>query len=401
MHIEPHYVIQVLQDPSELAGIAYDDLLSAQDHANPFITAAYFQALFNSGSASAKTGWHFRCIVVLEEGQCVAACPGYIKTHSAGEYVFDQAWAQAYARNGLAYYPKFTGAPAFTPVPGNRLLARNPMARQALIHALESWAQAEGLSSLHLLFSAEQDAQAAVQAGWLQRKNVQFHWQNNQPEPYENFDAFLSCLSQEKRKKIRQEQKKVLGARVHYQIAQGSDITSQDWAFFYECYQRTYFEHGRPPYLSPAFFEEVARTLPENWVLFTAMREERPIACSLLGLSQDRRTAFGRYWGALERVDCLHFDVCYYQAIAWCISHQVQRFEGGAQGEHKMARALLPCPTQSVHWIADPRFGKAIADYLAHEEEAVVQYLNELYERTPFKSPVPHRASLPDPSMSD
>jgi predicted N-acyltransferase len=390
MHIEPHYVIQVLQDPADLSSFGYDALLSCQDHANPFLTAAYFQALHQSGSATPETGWDFRCIMLLQEGQCVAACPGYIKTHSAGEYVFDQAWAQAYARHGLAYYPKFMGAPAFTPVPGNRLVARDALARGALIRALEEWAEKEGLSSLHLLFATEQEARSAVQAGWLQRNNVQFHWQNRQPNPYESFEAFLTCLHQEKRKKIRQEQKKVIGAGVHYQVAQGRNISASHWSFFYECYQRTYFEHGRPPYLNPGFFDEVARTLPDNWVLFTALREGRPIACSLLGLSQDRRTAYGRYWGALERVDCLHFDVCYYQAIRWCIDHQVQRFEGGAQGEHKMARALLPCPTQSVHWIADTRFRQAIANYLAREEVAVGHYLDELQQRTPFKSS-PHR----------
>lgn len=389
MQIEPHYVTQVLRDPSELPGFGYDDLLATQELANPFLTSAYFQALQRSGSATAHTGWNFRCVMLLEQGRCVAACPGYLKSHSAGEYVFDQAWAQAYERHGLAYYPKFTGAPAFTPVPGNRLLARDAASRQTLISVLETWAQAEGVSSLHLLFAAKEDAQAAVQAGWLQRNNVQFHWHNRQPVPYEHFEAFLSCLSQEKRKKIRQEQRKVREAGVHYQVTQGPAISANDWAFFYECYQRTYFEHGRPPYLSPSFFEEVARSLPDNWVLITALRDGHPIACSLLGLSSDRQTAYGRYWGALERVDCLHFDVCYYQAIDWCIAHQVQRFEGGAQGEHKMARALLPCPTQSVHWIADPRFRQAIADYLKREDQAVANYLNELKQRSPFKSMSP------------
>ena len=386
MIIEPHYVIQVLEDPTELLGIGYEALLARQNHGTPFLSATYFQALAHSGSACGETGWQFRCITLWQDGQLAAACPGYIKTHSAGEYVFDQAWAQAYERHGLAYYPKFTGAAAFTPVPGSRLLARDNSARDALLRAVQTWAGAQGLSSVHLLFTSDVDAQAAKTAGWLERSNVQFHWENRKPEPYESFEAFLNCLSQDKRKKIRQEQKKVASAGVRYQVAQGTQIQTSDWAFFYECYQRTYFEHGRPPYLTPAFFSEVAQTMPHNWVLFTAFCEDRPIACSLLGLNDDQTTAYGRYWGALERVDCLHFDACYYQAIAWCIAHGVQRFEGGAQGEHKMARALLPCPTQSLHWIADTRFRQAIAEYLQREEVAVAGYVQDLQRRSPFKS---------------
>lgn len=385
MIIEPHYVIQVLEDPADLHGIGYEDLLARQDNATPFLSLAYFQALARSGSACRETGWQFRCITLWQDGQLAAACPGYIKTHSAGEYVFDQAWAQAYARHGLAYYPKFIGAAAFTPVPGTRLLASNATTREALLSAVQTWASAQNLSSVHLLFASEGDSLTAKTAGWLLRSNVQFHWKNRLPNPYESFEAFLSCLSQDKRKKIRQEQKKVARAGVSYQVAHGQQIRSSDWAFFYECYQRTYFEHGRPPYLTPAFFAEMAQTMPHNWVLFTAFLDDRPIACSLLGLSNDQTTAYGRYWGALERVDCLHFDTCYYQAIAWCIAHGVQRFEGGAQGEHKMARALLPCPTQSLHWIADPRFRQAIHDYLQREEVAVAGYVHDLQQRSPFK----------------
>lgn len=386
MHIEPHYVIQVLQDPAELPGVGYDTLLARQEYPTPFLTAAYFQALQNSGSATVQTGWQFRCVTVWHQDQLVAACPGYIKTHSAGEYVFDHAWAEAYARHGLAYYPKFTGAPAFTPVPGTRLLALNPAAKVALVRALEQWAAKEGLSSLHLLFAAPNDAQLATAEGWLKRGNVQFHWENRAGIPYENFEDFLAELSQDKRKKIRQEQRKVATAGVTYKIAVGEQISLSEWAFFYDCYQRTYLEHDRAPYLSPAFFEEVARTMPRNWVLFTACLGTQPIACSLIGLSDDAQTAYGRYWGAMERVDCLHFDTCYYQAIAWCIANKVQRFEGGAQGEHKMARALLPCPTQSVHWIGDVRFRQAIANYLEREDLAVHAYLDELRQRSPFKS---------------
>jgi uncharacterized protein len=384
-HILPHYVTQVLDHPSQLDPQAYAQLLRQQAHASPFLSRVYFDALETSGSATPQTGWAFRCVTLWQGNELVAACPGYIKNHSAGEYIFDHAWAQAYANHRLPYYPKFTGAPAFTPVPGNRLLARDAPSRQALLAALEKWALAEDLSSIHLLFSADNETALALQAGWLLRRNVQFHWENRQPNKYLDFDDFLRCLSHDKRKKIRQEQRKVVEAGVHFKAARGAAITPADWAFFYTCYEQTYYEHGRPPYLTPEFFERMARAMPENWLMFTAMRGSTPIASSLIGLNDEGTRAYGRYWGAIERVDCLHFDACYYQPLAWCIANHFDRFEGGAQGEHKMARALMPHPTNSLHWIAHPQFRDAIARFLEREAAGVQGYLEELNSRSPFK----------------
>jgi predicted N-acyltransferase len=221
---------------------------------------------------------------------------------------------------------------------------------------------------------------------------VQFHWNNRQPETgaaFTDFDSFLASLTQDKRKKIRQERRRVLDAGVRLRHARGADINPADWAFFYRCYERTYWEHGNAPYLSPAFFQAMAGTLPEPWVLFIAERDGYPIASSLIAVSaplpDGSRTAYGRYWGALERVDCLHFEACYYQPIDWCIRHGVARFEGGAQGEHKMARALMPVNTPSAHWLAHPAFADAVGRFLDQESEHLDRYREELRTRSPFR----------------
>jgi hypothetical protein len=226
------------------------------------------------------------------------------------------------------------------------------------------------------------------------RQTVQFHWLNRRPAdaaPFADFDDFLASLSQDKRKKIRQERRKVSEAGVGFRWSHGSGISEADWDFFYRCYERTYLEHGNRPYLSREFFAQIAQQIPEHWLLFVAERGGRPVASSLIGLSQagpaGPKVAYGRYWGALERVDCLHFEACYYQPLAWCIAHGVGRFEGGAQGEHKMARALLPTPTHSAHWLAHPAFADAVERFLEREGQGVQSYLEHLQSRTPFRQP--------------
>jgi predicted N-acyltransferase len=270
------------------------------------------------------------------------------------------------------------------------LLALDPAARQALLKALLELAQAQKLSSLHLLFTSADDRTACDALGLMQRQTVQFHWQNAHPNGgrFDSFEAFLASLFQEKRKKIKQERRRVADAGVSFRSAVGAAISAQDWDFFYQCYERTYLEHGNAPYLSRAFFEHMQADMPENWVLFVAQREGRPIASSLIavqGLGTPDAVAYGRYWGAVERVDCLHFDACYYQPLNWCIAHNVQRFEGGAQGEHKMARALMPVATYSAHWLAHPAFADAVERFLEREAAGIDNYLDHLAERSPFK----------------
>ncbi len=397
---EKDYVIRVLEGWDAITATQWNGLLAAQaGRADPpFMRYEYLSALQRSGSATDQTGWHLRLLTLWVGTDLAAACAVYLKDHSYGEYVFDWAWARAYQQHGLNYYPKALVACPFTPVTGARLLARNQASREALLAALLDWCRAEGLSSLHLLFLDPVDAAACKTAGLMLRQTLQFHWENQRQDPsgstvrpYRDFEDFLSRLSQDKRKKVRQERRKVAEAGVNFRSLRGACIQESDWDFFYQCYERTYLEHGNAPYLSRDFFHRMARELPECWLLFIAERSGRAIACSLIGLkahadpSKSPEAAYGRYWGALERVDCLHFEACYYQPLQWCIEHGVQRFEGGAQGEHKMARALMPTATLSAHWLSHPAFADAVKQFLEREDHGVRDYLESLSERSPFR----------------
>lgn len=381
------YVIRVARTPHDIDPRAWDTLLGGPATAHPFVRHAYLAALHASGSATARTGWAPCFVTLWRDSELHAACPMYIKDHSYGEYVFDWAWANAYQQHGLDYYPKGVVAVPFTPVPGTRLLARDATARAALVQAVLAVCREARLSSLHILFGADADISACSEAGLMLRHTVQFHWEN---PGHADFEQFLASLNQEKRKKIRQERRKVAEAGVQFRWMRGADIGERDWDFFYRCYERTYLEHGNPPYLTRDFFTQMQQTMPENWLLFIAERAGRPIAASLVALGCEGAdappsVAYGRYWGALERVDCLHFEACFYQPIAWCIAHGVQRFEGGAQGEHKMARALMPVRTTSAHWLAHPAFADAVEQFLAREGTGIENYLEHLERRTPFR----------------
>jgi uncharacterized protein len=387
------YVIRVLSSLAELEPHAWNRLLALQASPTPFMRHEYLAAMELSRSAIPKTGWTPRFITLSRGGELQAACALYLKDHSYGEYVFDWAWANAYEQHGLAYYPKALVAPPFTPVPGSRLLALDAAAREALVAAVLAWCRAEKLSSLHLLFATDDDVAACEAAGMMLRHGVQFHWSN---PGWPDYEAFLASLSQDKRKKIRQEQRKVAQAGVAFRWSEGRAIDGRDWDFFYRCYERTYYEHGNAPYLTRDFFRRMADTMPENWLLFIGERAGAPIACSLIAIGTEpdghgngasRKVAYGRYWGALERVDCLHFDACYYQPLQWCIEHGYARFEGGAQGEHKMARALLPVKTTSAHWLAHPAFADAVEQFLRREGQGIGNYLEHLETRSPFRQP--------------
>lgn len=393
------YVAQIETSPLRIDAGAWDALLAAQSLPSPFMRHAYLAALHASGSATPKTGWTPRFVLLWRDGRLHAACALYLKSHSYGEYVFDWAWADAYRQHGLRYYPKALAAVPFTPVPGSRLLALDAAARRALLHALLTVCEKESASSLHLLFLSDDDAAACAEAGLMLRHGVQFHFMN---QDWRDFDDFLASLSHDKRKKIRQERRKVADAGVRFRCSPGGAIAARDWDFFYRCYERTYHEHGNAPYLTRDFFRRMESDMPENWLLFVAEQHGKPIASSLIAVQvgptcaragfDDKKiasAAYGRYWGALERVDCLHFEACYYQPLAWCIEHRIARFEGGAQGEHKMARALLPTATRSAHWLAHPAFADAVERFLAREGEGIAHYLDELRERSPFRHAPP------------
>ncbi|HYF41339.1 MAG TPA: GNAT family N-acetyltransferase [Ramlibacter sp.] len=393
------FAIRLLHSPLEVGATAWNRLLANDRAATPFMRHEYLAALHESASAVPATGWTPLFLTLWRDQELHAACALYLKDHSYGEYVFDWAWANAYEQHGLAYYPKGLVAVPFTPVPGARLLARDPLARRALVGALLGLCKERKLSSLHLLFLSEADAAACEEAGLMARHTVQFHWVN---QGWDSFDEFLASLSHDKRKKIRQERRKVAEAGVTFRTLQGGAITAADWDFFYRCYERTYFEHGNAPYLSRDFFARMARDLPQHWVLFVAERQGRPVASSLIASSAQAApaggrfgpavapaAAYGRYWGALERVDCLHFEACYYQPLQWCIANRVARFEGGAQGEHKMARALMPVKTHSAHWLAHPAFADAVEKFLQREGRGIENYLEHLEDRNPFRQAKP------------
>jgi predicted N-acyltransferase len=384
--VSGNYVTRILAGMRELGPQLWDGLLARQATPTPFMRHAYLQAMTDSGSAMPGTGWTLRLFTLWQSQELVAACPVWIKSHSRGEYVFDWAWAEAYERHSLPYYPKAIVASPFTPVPGTRLLARSTADRAALLQALRQWCEAQALPSLHILFGDETDQTAAQQAGLMLRQQVQFHWQN---PGWRDFEDFLASLNQDKRKKIRQERRKVRDAGVTFRQVLGSEASARDWAFVQRCYQQTYWEHGNPPYLQPDFFEAMRREMPAHWLLCIGERHGEAVAMSLIGLQREAdgaaQVAYGRYWGATQRVDCLHFEACYYQPIEWCIRHGVQRFEGGAQGEHKMARALLPVGTASAHWIAHPGFAEAIGRYLEREREGVADYMDALVQHSPLR----------------
>ena len=447
---EAAIIARVLTSPLEVDASDWNALLAHQSHPTPFMRHEYLVALHESGCATPRTGWMPRFMTLWDGNTLVAACPLYVKSHSYGEYVFDWAWASAYEQHGVAYYPKAVVAVPFTPVPGSRLLACDADTRALLVKAVCQWCEDENISSAHVLFASGADVQACRQQQLMLRHTVQFHWKNVAPTlgtgvsslppegalaalgrpgsgsrpptlgtgvsllppkgelaglgrssagselRFSSFDMFLASLTQDKRKKIRQERRRVADAGVRFRWARGRDISPDDWDFFYRCYERTYLEHGNPPYLTRDFFSRMAQRMPDAWLLFVAERHGQPIASSLIAISafessasgrkEHELVAYGRYWGALERVDCLHFEACYYQPLQWCIEHGVQRFEGGAQGEHKMARALLPVQATSAHWLAHPAFAEAVERFLEREDAGVAAYLEELEGRTPFRT---------------
>ncbi|MES2534615.1 MAG: GNAT family N-acetyltransferase [Pseudomonadota bacterium] len=376
-----NYRTRIDSSLSDIGQPAWDALLGLQADANPFLSFAFLDALHESGSASEESGWKPQFLTLWQDKKLEAALPLYVKSHSYGEYVFDWAWADAYQRNGLDYYPKLLSAIPFTPVTGARLLARTDAARAALVKELCQMQQGCGASSTHILYPPESQAHLLEQSGFLLRSGVQFHWLN---AGYRNFDEFLSTLERKKRKNIRAERRKVEEAGITFRHVPGTQASPADWRFFKRCYDHTYAAHHSTPYLNLDFFRRIGATMPENILLVIAEREAKPIAASLL-IHTDK-TLYGRYWGALEHHPCLHFETAYYQPLDFCITQGITSFEGGAQGEHKMARGFLPQKTWSAHWLAHPAFADAIERFLARESGGIDSYIDELNERNPFRT---------------
>jgi len=379
-----NYRTRIVSSLSEIGQPAWDALVSMQADANPFLSFTFLDALHETGCASARSGWQAQYLTLWQADQLEGALPLYVKSHSYGEYVFDWAWADAYQRHGLEYYPKLLSAIPFTPVTGSRLLARDCVSMAALIRALQSLQKDNGLSSTHILYPPQEQAEALKQAGFMLRTGVQFHWLN---EGYDSFDDFLARLERKKRKNIRAERRKVQEAGITFRLVPGVQATEADWRFFKRCYDRTYAAHYSTPYLNLAFFLRIGTDMPQNILLIVAERDGQPIASSLL-IHTDQ-TLYGRYWGTLEEVPCLHFETAYYQPLEFCIAQRIQCFEGGAQGEHKMARGFLPQKTWSAHWLAQPAFANAIEHFLQQEHGGIDSYIDELHENNPFRKPPP------------
>jgi len=369
--------LESLQVVESLAGVdpaEWNELAGPQ----PFVRHEYLSALIDTGCAAAGSGWLPQFLLMRRAGALVGAMPLFLKSHSYGEYVFDWAWADAHERHGVEYYPKLLCAVPFTPVSGRRLLAHGEQDRRSLVAAALEIARQT--SSLHVLFPAEDEARLLQEHGMLLRRAVQFHWRN---EGYADFDAFLARLNHARRKNMRQERRKVREAGVSFQWLEGAAIERRHWEFFHRCYRATYRAHRSSPYLNLAFFLRIGAALAPNLALLVAERDARPIACALF--VADSGTLYGRYWGAVEYVPLLHFECCYYQAIEYAIGRGLQVFEGGAQGEHKLFRGLLPVETFSAHWLAHPRFARAVEDFLRREGAGIERYVNELCEHSPFK----------------
>ena len=353
----------------------------------PFVRHEFLLALEESGCVGPRTGWTPRHVVIDDAaGRAIGAMPLYRKTHSRGEFVFDFAWANAYAQHGVKYYPKLLTAIPFTPVRGPRLLVGAGTGAAAiaaaLVDAAMEYARSEGLSSWHVLFPREVDLARLQESGLIERRDCQFHWFN---QDYESFEAFLATFTAEKRKKAKRERRRVAEAGIEFDTRLGAEMDDACWSTVYEFYADTFYRHGHEPYLNLAFFKRIAATMPDQLMLKIARHGASPIAVAIFFVGAD--ALFGRYWGAGGNYHSLHFETCYYQGIEYCIEHRLQRFEPGTQGEHKVPRGFVPTLTSSAHDVVDRRFATAIRDFARREARGIDQYAAAVNEHVPY-----HRA---------
>lgn len=352
----------------------------------PFLRHEFLAALEHSGCVGANTGWTPAHLALFRDDKLLAAAPVYRKAHSWGEFVFDFGWAQAYERHGLAYYPKLLLAVPFSPVNAARvLLAPDEDAatlRNGMIAALAQRCGTQRLSSAHALFVDEAEHAAFAAAGWLTRTDVQFHWHNR---GFATFEDYLDTFRADKRKQMRRERRRVAEQGIHFHTRHGSDISAAELRFAFAMHERNFHLHGHEPYLNFACFQEMALTLGDAFMVKLACRQEGPIAAAVFLSSAD--TLYGRYWGSTGEFHSLHFETCYHQGIEYCIERGITRFEPGTQGEHKIVRGFEPTPTHSAHFIADPRFREAIAEFLQREKSAMDEYAAAAAAHVPFHRP--------------
>ncbi|TVP71776.1 MAG: N-acetyltransferase [Rhodobacteraceae bacterium] len=378
--------VTLISDLGQVAASDWDACANpggAQPPLDPFTTYRFLSALEQSGSVGAGTGWDPRYLLVHQGGMLIAVAPLYVKSHSQGEYIFDHAFAQAYARSGGRYYPKLQVAVPFTPATGRRFLCLpgfEETGMAAILEAMAAMARDNQLSSAHVTFCTETEAQRAASLGFLHRVTEQFHWENT---GYESFDAFLAALSSRKRKMIRKERATAQSYGGMIRQLTGDELHPGHWDAFWDFYQDTGARKWGTPYLTRAFFDIVQETMRDDVLLVLAERDGRPVAGALNFIG--RETIFGRYWGCIEDHPCLHFELCYYQAMDFAIARRVARVEAGAQGMHKLARGYLPSQVHSLHYFPERGFHQAVARYLDQEGRAIAHEMHTLAEFAPFR----------------
>lgn len=355
------------------------DALRSDD--NPLVSHVFLSALERTGCLRPDWGWVPHHLTLWDGDALVAAAPMYLKDNSHGEFVFDHAWARAYAEHGLDYFPKWLGAAPYSPVTGPRLLAPTPELQATLATAMAMLCRQQGLSSVHVNFHDHAD-DAHFGDEWLLREDIQYHWRND--AGWQDFDAFLGAMDHKHRKNIRQERRRVRDAGVTFRQLHGDEASQADLAAIHGFYLQTFAEYGNPPALTLDFIREITREMPRNVLIILAEKAGETIAGALCLRASD--TLYGRYWGSHVQLSGLHFETCYYQGIEYCLRHGLTRFEPGAQGEHKLARGFLPTPVRSRHWIADPRFRQALDAWCADEVAAVRRYGQQAMEHSPFKA---------------
>ncbi|QSB03280.1 N-acetyltransferase [Methylomonas sp. EFPC1] len=350
----------------------------------PFLRHEFLAALEQSAAVCPQTGWETAHLLVFDNEKLLAALPLYLKTHSWGEYVFDQQWAQAYQQHGLAYYPKLISAIPFTPCQGQRLLFAADADQTAICALLFSFiqqlAERQGISSWHCLFPKPSQLELLRSLGLSVREGVQFQWFNR---GYATFTDFLQTLSADKRKMIKRERRRLAEQGIELLRVPGTEVTEIQWQVFFRFYALTYLKRSSEPYLNLAFFKQIARTMPEQLLLVLAMKDDRYVGAALSFIGAD--TLYGRYWGCDAEYNALHFEACYYQGLDYCIEHALARFDSGAQGEHKISRGFEPVTTYSTHWLKDAGFAKAVAQFVAREKQAIAHYKQDAANYLPFK----------------
>ncbi len=373
-------IIKQINSMTEVDATCWNSLVQDKD---PFVCHEFLLALEQSGSVSSKTGWTPQHLLIFEQQELIAAMPLYLKSHSRGEYVFDQQWADAYYQSGMDYYPKWVSAIPFTPCAGQRFLIKHKVNQATVINAcfehIKQLSELHHISSLHCLFPSPGQTHLLADQ-WLLREGVQFQWFN---KGYSDFSDYLQTFTSRQRKNINKERRKVQEQGISLDRVSGLTISEQQWQVFFAFYEMTYLKRGQSAYLTIEFFKQLAQTMPEQILLVLARKDNTYVGAALSFIGA--QTLYGRYWGCYDEYHSLHFETCYYQGLEYCLEQGLQRFDSGAQGEHKISRGFEPVSTYSAHWIQNSQFAKLIATFLKREQELVHQYKQDCTRQLPFK----------------